>query len=65
MGSEYKASEKGKKTARIDDVDLYNLMAIRRMGKREREINRALGRGMSQWHLVLRGEENSGHNRTP
>ena len=36
MGSEYKASEKGKKTARMDDVDLYNLTAIREMGKEER-----------------------------
>jgi len=34
MGSEYKASER----ARIDDVDLYNLTAIR---KEERERNRA------------------------
>ena len=36
MGSEYKASEKGKETARIDDVKLYNLTAIRKMGKEER-----------------------------
>ncbi len=43
MGWEYKASEKGKETARIDDVDLYNLTAIRKMGKRARERNRVCG----------------------
>jgi hypothetical protein len=36
MGSKYKASEKGKETAGTEDVDLYNLAAMGKMGKEER-----------------------------
>lgn len=48
MRSKYKASEEGKETARTEDVDLYNLMAIGKWGKeRDREIGRAMGLGVS------------------
>ncbi len=46
MESEYKASEKGKETARIDGDDLYNLTVIRKEGERGSTV----GRGMSQWY---------------
>ena len=60
MGSEYKASEKGKETAGIDDVDLYNQPdGDKEMGKREREreIGRAVGRGMWDVSVECRRRE--------